>query len=481
MNEDLLRNAFQIGLADLIQEVTQIVAGDGRDPYAGPGPHAPHEHDTRTLFVDRFLELLGWRLGASGNVLEEARIKAETTRFMDYVGVVEDTQAPLMIFEAKAWDKPYITAREPGRRETDIDLMVGGIRHLLDDNTHETSPVTKLWHDYLVQVCGYVRTMKDKYGHNTPRVVLANGPWFVVFTEPVTTFCIGRVSANDIVIFRLDDYVLRAEELFSLLHRSVLARDIPFPVRPAQLRQYVEHGIVAAVFHGLHVHYEQTGSPFYQPRPQILVYPTLIIQRDDGVLITVVSHQEGIPLSYAKIRSANEDEDDQLTLEMHLMEVQAKGAELHAACEAELGGALEIATLDTFPGFSLGPARAADLGPRMVMQLKPHQNQWLMATGTAAHYLLAAPRVDPCQFHAWAACHAVGQNIGISALSVRSVDPRAVFIDTQPHHCANQVVQDRRMRRCHIMAIDQRTCCQACVYMEGCWQLTDLPNLPCGQ
>jgi hypothetical protein len=400
---------------------------------------------------------------------------------MDYVGVVEETQAPLMIFEAKAWDKPYVTARVPGGRETDSDLLVAAIRHLLDGNTHEHSPVTKVWHDYLVQVHGYVKTMKERYGHDTPRAVLGSGPWLVVFTEPVLTFVEGRVSGQHIVIFRIEEYLRCAQELFSLLHRSILARDVPFPLRPTQLRQYVEPASVVAVFHGLHVHYEETGSPFYGPRPQVLVYPTLIVQRDDGVLITVVAHPDGMALSYAKVRAVNEDEADRLTLDAHLSEVHVGAAAVLAACQAELGVAIVPAPLERFPGFSSGPARAPELGTRMVAPLKGHQNEWVMVTGTATHYLTAQPGIDPCRFHAWAASHAIGQGIGVSALSVRSVTPRASFIDIQAHHCANQVLQDRRLVRCHIMPIDQRTCCQACVYVQGCWRANEQADLPCGR
>lgn len=480
MNEGQLRNEFQGGLADLIREVTEIIAGEGRDPFSDGCDRAPHEHDTRSLFVDRLLILLGWRLGPHGNVLEEARIRAETTRFMDYVGVAEDTQAPLMIFEAKAWDKPYVTARMPGGRETDHDLLVAAIRHLLDGHDHKDAPVTGLWHDYLVQVSGYVNTMKSRYGHDTPRAVLASGQWLIVFTEPVKTFVNGAVSSDHIRIFKLEDYVRLAEDLFGLLHRSKLAQDVPFPLRPAQLRQYVDHASVTATFHGLHVHFEATGSPLYGPRPQVLVYPVLIVQRNDGVLITVTDCTEGLHLSYKKVPADSDDVEDLLRLDDHLVEVNAGAVGVLAACESELGGTLAIRSLDHFPGFPVEPARLAEYGPRMVRSLKGHSNEWLMVTGIQTHYLTETPLIDPCRFHSWAACQRQGHGIGASALSIRSVDPRAVFIDTEAHHCAHQVVQDRRLRRCHIMAIDQRTCCQACIYANNCWSTAEQAGLPCG-
>lgn len=41
MNEGQLRNEFQGGLADLIWEVTEIIANEGRDPFTDGDDLAP--------------------------------------------------------------------------------------------------------------------------------------------------------------------------------------------------------------------------------------------------------------------------------------------------------------------------------------------------------------------------------------------------------------------------------------------------------
>ncbi len=70
--------------------IERELARPQRDPFTEVDPNRrPHEHDTRLLFVNELLSHLGWRLGAGGNVLEEARLQANTTKFMDYVGVVD--------------------------------------------------------------------------------------------------------------------------------------------------------------------------------------------------------------------------------------------------------------------------------------------------------------------------------------------------------------------------------------------------------
>jgi hypothetical protein len=55
----------------------------------------------------------GLAIRAHGNVQEEARIKADTTRFMDYVGKSGRLKTPLMIFEAKAWGVPFVSCPQP--------------------------------------------------------------------------------------------------------------------------------------------------------------------------------------------------------------------------------------------------------------------------------------------------------------------------------------------------------------------------------
>lgn len=87
VNRATLLNLFKQDLGDLLEEIEHTLAKPNRDPYAEVNPERrPHEHDTRLLFVDELLSNLGWKRGAGGNVLEEARLQGATTKFMDYVG-----------------------------------------------------------------------------------------------------------------------------------------------------------------------------------------------------------------------------------------------------------------------------------------------------------------------------------------------------------------------------------------------------------
>ncbi len=467
VNQLALENLFKRGLGDLLTAIERELTRPLRDPFAESDPNRrPHEHDTRLLFVDELLGHLGWRLGARGNVLEEARLQANTTKFMDYVGVVDIDGAPLVLVEAKAWDKPAISARGNGQYSSESELVVAAIRHIRDGKVEDTSPIIAEWHGYLLQVRGYVKTLKEQYGHDLLRAVIISGEWMVVFTDPVETF-LFTAQSNDIAIFSRSQFKGRAQEIFKLLHRSELTKDAPIPLRPAQLRQFIDLDGVAGAFQGVHVRYERTGSTLFVRRPRILIYPALFVVRMDDAVFTVIDSDTPVELDYRK------DADGVETLAPHLDAIQARSAALVGTCGAELGGGLPIAELSAFPGF-----RGKGMSKAFVDPLA-EADEWLVATGSATHFLLAEPRVQGCRFHGWAEC---GADAALqSAISARSVEPAAFFVDTQRHHCAHQVVLDRRGKRCLIEAIDSRTCCQACAFLEHCWTENERAELPCGR
>lgn len=466
VNRLTLLNLFKRGLSELLAAIDRELARSQRDPFTEVDPNRrPHEHDTRLLFVDELLGHLGWRLGAGGNVLEEARLQANTTKFIDYVGVVDIAGAPLLLVEAKAWDKPAISARGNGPHASEAELVIAAIHHIRDGKTEDTSPIIAEWDSYLRQVRGYVQTLEEQYGHGLPRAVIISGEWMVVFITPLETF-LRAARPDDIAIFTRSQFKERAGEIFNLLHRSVLTEDAPMPLRPAQLRRFIELDGVAGAFQGVHVHYERTGSTLFVRRPRILIYPALFVARKDDAVFTVIDNDTPVELDYRT------DDNGIETLVPHLNAIQVRSAALITTCGAELGGTLPVAELSAFPGF-----RREGMSKTLVRDLA-EADEWLIATGSATHFLLAEPRVQGCRFHSWSEC---GADAALqSAISARSVEPAAFFVDTQSHHCAHQVIQDRRGERCLIQAIDSRTCCQACVFLEQCWTEDERAALPCG-
>ncbi len=484
MNLGRLENDFRRGIETLLDAIARETAPDAPSPYAGAGEQTLHEHDTRIFFFDRLLALLGWELGPAGNVAEEARIKANTTKFVDYVGVNPGTRAPALILEVKAWDKPLVTRRDKTSGASSADLIVAAIKHLRAGGAKAKSPVAGDWHDYLDQVSGYVRTFRDQYGHSVPCAVLASGQWIVVFKAPVSIFCDDEVHYGQFEIFELADYVAKAHELFELLARSVLAGSAPPRIRSAQLANYVRPDDVAACYHAVLVKYEQTGAAFLTQLPRILVYPAMVIERSDQNFFTVIDAE--LPTVMKLSATATGEED----LAEHVAVIAAQAATLLQRCSNELGIALAPRDLAAFPGFAQEAALAVKQGPGLtlggagkivVRLLRGTGDHWLAVTGNSTHYLGARPVVD-CRFHAWAECRAEGHQSGANAVNSPATEsPRAFFVDTRLHHCAHQIVLDRRARRCHIDAIDTRTCCRACTYQNLCWSAEELAALPCGK
>ena len=386
---------------------------------------------------------------------------------MDYVGIVEATQKPLLLVEAKAWDKPAISPRGDGTYTNEAALIVAAIQHIRDGKSADTSPIIGEWDAYLRQVHGYVETLKNRYHHTLPRAIIISGEWLVVFRVPDETF-LGSALPFDVVIFSRPQLRERAEELFELLHRSVLTAEPPVPLRPAQLKQYLELSDISGAFMGIHIHYERSGSKLFTPRPRILIYPAIFIVRRDDAVYTVIRNATHFELDYQK------DRDGLETLALHLNEVREHSEALLETCGMELGGALLVAELSAFPGF---PSNEIPL--KAVKAIGTLEDEWLVATGNASHFLLVEPRVRDCRYHSWKEC---GANAAMQfAINTRSINPPAFFVDTQRHHCAHQVVQDRRENRCLIQGIDSRTCCQACVFYETCWTEAERVALPCGR
>ena len=144
-------DAFERGLSELLTRFDRSLESDAPGPYAGEDPGRPHEHTTRVHLLDEFAELLGWTLGLGGDMAEEARLKNGSVTRMEYLGVASESNTPVLLIEAKAWDKPFITPRVRGRN-TSYDfatLIAEAIDHWRNAGDRKKSPAAPEWHDYL--------------------------------------------------------------------------------------------------------------------------------------------------------------------------------------------------------------------------------------------------------------------------------------------------------------------------------------------
>jgi hypothetical protein len=319
----------------------------------------------------------------------------------------------------------------------------------------------------------YVKNLKDQHGHDLARVLLTSGQWMVIFENPSRTF-LGTSNADpvDIILLREADYVARSTDILDLLGRHKITSTVPSTLRPSQLRTFVKAGDVARLYHGLHVRYEASGSSRFEQRPRILVYPAIIVERNDGILLQVLRPEEGMALPTSN--------DGVLP---HLSEVEQYADELLLHCCEQLDLPPVTTALDQFRGFPPKGRRgnAVPAIPLLLDDQEETPNEWMLLTGQFKHYLRPIPVRSPCAYHSFADCLAIGQASGHGAISVRKVsNPRAFFIDTQDHHCAHLAMRDEKEARCRILAIDEMTCCQACIYIETCWTPQEQAALPCG-
>lgn len=480
MNRGLAENEFRRGLEKLLEDNEGEQTRPTINPYAGASEDAFHEHDTRIFFFDQLLRLLGWDRSAGGNVVEEARIKAETTRFIDYLGVKANPNIPIFILEAKAWDKPLISGKGKWAGAKTIDLVIAALQHLHGGGTKEASPVTGEWHDYLAQLRGYVRTSKENYGHDVPRAVLSSGQWLLIFKAPVAAFCGGALDDKQFLLLESKDYVGQAHEIYNLLAREMLVLTPPERIRSTQLPSYVNKACLKAVYHALLIKYEESGALLFAFSPRILLYPALLVERADQLVFTVIDTE--VPIHLPLLRSGDGQED----LAAHFAEVDAYAKELLKSCSEALHCAIVASPLEDFCGFeedSLVTASIITLetGKKILIRpMRTYSDHWLAGVGTNAHYLLETPHID-CRFHRWERCRDAGCEFGTSAINIPATStPRSFFIDAAPHHCANRDIIERRDDRCHLAPFDYRICCKACVYHDLCWSEDERESLPCG-
>ena len=462
-------------IADLIDRFETSLAADALPAFAGAEPGAPLEHTTRIHFFDELLDLLGWSRGLGGDVAEEARVKAETTTYIDYLGVVGNTNAPALLIEAKAWDKPFVASRRDGSYAP-ATLLGEGINHWRAGGQAATSPVAGQWHDYIEQVGSYVKRLKDRYGHNLPRAVIASGQWIVVFTDPVQAFVDGPVVEDvKIKIFEKQNFKAQAGDLFSLISKGVLATETPFGVRPAQVEQYVARDSVVSCFHAVHVSYQTTGAAIWGLRPRVLVYPALVLQGADNMLLVVLQEIEDSPLEYTVNRDTNE-----ISLIPHIQKLADRAAALLVRTAEYLGRELTPSPIAAFPGFPREQMHQLNVVRPLVRSNPKARDNWIIVTGQAHHFVLSDADID-CRFHKWSVCNAIHLAAGPSAITRPLLTvPRALFVDETPHHCAHSDVMDRKSPRCQIQMIDSNLCCRSCTLSSDCWPENTIPPLPCG-
>jgi hypothetical protein len=477
------QSRFKSALEELIEAFVAEEEMPLRPPAVIGDDDHPLEHTVRKFFLDRVLGALGWNFQARGeNVAEEARIRGDTTLFLDYLGIHTESRTPLLIFEAKAWDKPPVqpsrsTAAGLGRskRPSDAGLLAAGLEFCKGLST--SSPVTSEWTESLEQLRDYVRSVHGRSGHIVSRVAISSGQWLVIFTDVENAFLgTERVNSESILVYRIGEYVTQSDHIFGHLAYGRLAVSFPPFLRPSQLTAYAVATGVRRIFRALWVKRHKAGSVF-DAHPQLLVYPALLIERSDDALLTVVDHslgRETVPYDVTRLSD-------------HLDIMREKSERLLQLVIDELPGVPAPSARLSFPGFSMRPLpgnstglAAMAMAPRFINAVAASRDEFLLVTGSDTHFLLLRASVAACLGHDWQESKNVGAEVGPSALYSPSVHPASFYPSGSDHHCAHRVIHGRRPTRCHVRPFEEFLCCRACVFQSDCWSLDESAALPCG-
>jgi hypothetical protein len=470
---------FKGELERLVAEAEKNEAPDAPVGYTGEVIDATQEHTVRQRFLNQLLIALGWKVTTT---VEEARVKGDTTLFLDYLGVHLDTRVPLLIFEAKAWEKPFVAAsKAAGRRQSPEELIARALNYI-KAGQQGASPVISEWIEWLSKLTDYVRDLHAQSKHLVSRVVISSGQWLVIFTDPGAAFLeAADVNEADILVFRIEEYVRDSDHIFRQISYGQLVADIPSPVRPTQLTGFISANAVRRVFRALWINWDSLGSEgMLDTFPQVLVYPAAVLERADGTLLHVADVKFGRASVPAEVSGLKE----------HLEAVEHNSDRLLGAIFHELQKEFEVSDLGAFPGFSATPLR----GSRIALVPEPEQppvqfirpwpnspGEFLLVTGASAHFLLVLPTVGSCIGHDWAACAGSGLHIGNAPILLPSVDPRSFYISGTSHHCAHRTIHDRRSGKCYVAAFESFLCCKACIFQRTCWPAEPAPALPCGE
>jgi hypothetical protein len=470
---------FKAAIECLVAEVQRREAPDGPVGFAGEVVAPTLEHNVRKTFLNRLLAALEWQLETV--VAEEARVRGDTTLFLDYLGVHLETRVPVLIFEAKAWEKPPVSSPAAAGRKISPDELIARALNYVKGGKVGDAPVTAEWMEWLEKLQAYVHDLKKQSGHLVSRVAISSGQWLVIFTEPGPAFLDSAdVKPGNILVFQVEEFVRESDHIFRQISYGQLIDHIPSPLRPTQLSAFISAAAVRRLFRALWIRWESSGAEgVLDAFPQIFVYPAAVLERADGVLLHVAEARFGrssVPADATELNS-------------HLDEVERNSAGLLDAIFGELGKRFDIANLDAFPGFPETPLRGSSVAlvapstSTRVEFIRPwsqRASEYLLVTGTSPHFILEVPTVTACVGHDWVTCSGIGLQVGRAPVLAPSVDPKSFYISGGNHHCAHRIIHDRRSGKCHIASFETFLCCKACIFQETCWPTASTPALPCG-
>ena len=438
--------------------------------------------NTRGKLFRDFVSVLEWKflikqrehIGCMFTPDTEEVVASLNERILAAEHRLRKTGTPLLIVETK---RP--SAELPDAPWLRKGRLKGSLAELLADGLRG-GPLPEKWQGWIDDLKDYVSSVRDQTSAVPERVIMTNGSWLVIFSDPADAF-LGQetVNASRILVYRDENEIAeRAGEVFLSLEYNQVRGRVGW-IRPSQLGYRIQPESVDLAMWGLRVHYEVVTN-ICRPRPHISIVPAVFLRCSTGTWVEVAWRDDDYLL-----------QDDPARLAQHLRDVADAAARLMSAVERELGGNLEVRSVrDHYASQDFG---------EFVNVRRLHDDHYLIVTGRKPHYLRSKPTVAKCPYHDADRC--VAEEILCESDAIREATtepPRSFFSSNSAHHCAHGIVLVRKRELvteadrgrcgprsgrdgepfCEIYPLEAYLCCRTCVFEEVC-TTSDLFCLPC--
>ncbi|MBE3100123.1 MAG: hypothetical protein IMZ44_23640 [Planctomycetes bacterium] len=503
-----LRARYDEQIAPWLRELRHRYA----DPRTGALPPSLNEElewHRRAYFIDSLLAALNWHIvpdtsGQLPNLVPEMQVKSSAsgrTRRLDYLGLENETKDPLIIVETKRRCSPLAELADLGAVGS-----AGAVPENIGKGLQRTPraiaetlgqalngrPLKGKWNKWLATLVDYVRSVTRGARRPPKRVVVTDGDWLIIFTDPADAFLDGgqrKASAIEVYQLARDGglalSIEEASQVFLLLDYFQVLGEIG-PLLPEELPFYLARTDVDRIMYGLRIHYIDKQTTYGHRIPEIRVAPAVLIRSKGG--------------SWFDVEAQGKDHvvpDSESRLAEHLRDVGRDAKALLGRAKSSLK--MRRRPTDVvdhyhshvaFKGLG-GVKRLPDTGDLRT-------EAFLMATGAAAHYLKRKPSVAACPFHDHEQCRRQNAPDPSGPILTPSTNPRCFFVSGQDHHCAHggvcaakaHPVNESNRSRCGLRSAEDgqafcetyrfetHLCCRTCVLEEVCASTQILP-LPC--
>jgi hypothetical protein len=452
---------------DLLPHIERTFASidpTGASSYEGQGRSLINEAQVRRYIIDPMLKALGWNLDDPAAMIVEAGVEPLDSsghrRFLDYFGAgrIDECQASLLV-EAKRLSHE-LPSHDEGMDPKQVMADALKVAQRANSSARvkgKRGALSVEWLDVLTTLFDYMERLASG-DHGAPRkVLLTNGEWLIVFTNPVKTLVRKEIATNDLlVVSNLQEAGEAAVALFAQLSFESLIDDMREQKFVDLCRFVAPEGDPLPASFAVEISTTELGK-----RPLMSIQPAVAVQIPSGGWLRFMNPA----IEQQILRSDAELQDD-----MNVIHEQAEALvnKLQPQRELLLMNAVAFEnTVSKIPRF-----------PSTKLLRRVSDDRFVMYLGEKTH-----PFVDPgafagCPYHSHGPAHKVGVAASSTAILRPSTEPLAYFPSGSVRHCAHAEVHALRVNRCAILSIDSFLCCRACALQTRCWP-DGAPNLPC--